>query len=226
MKGVLAKNFISHFNIVKWIRGDRNSYNRKYRTIGYRLVSVILWVLLIPINILDLLGVFILTDTLRRVAVQTRKLTEFELAEARKVFGDTLNYSMIRIRENSAMARRGAQYAKKNQLGFVLFRTVNFSRKLDHDRNSSDMPWLIHELTHVLQFRYIGTQYILEALRAQRNAGYNYQGVKGLQRAGSLEEFNLEQQADIIKHYYQAINQGGDVDVYIPFVEDVKEGKF
>lgn len=124
------------------------------------------------------------------------------------------------------MARLGARSAKKKHIGFVLFRTINFSRKLDHENYSGDMPWLIHELVHVVQFKHLGAQYIVEALRAQQTSGYNYKGKAGLLEASSLESFNLEQQADIAKHYYQTMRNHQDVEIYQSFIEEVRLGKF
>jgi hypothetical protein len=221
-----VNNFIAHYNLVKWIRGDRNAFNASYRTVLYRIVSGLIWFILIPIKILDAIGFFYLFDVLRRSLVKTRKMTSWEVDEARKVFGDSINWRQVRIREHSGMARLGAKSAKKKHIGFVLFRTINFSRDLDHENTSSDMPWLIHELVHVLQFRHLGAQYIIEALRAQQTAGYSYKGVDGLRKAKHLEQFNLEQQADIAKHYYQALRNDQNIRLYKPFIEEMKQGKF
>lgn len=220
-----VNSFISHFNVAKWVRGDRNSFNAKYRTWRYRFFSVLVWIVLIPIKVLDLVGVFYLIDLVRRLIIKPRKLTKFEIREAKLIFGDSINFKWIRIKENSRLARVGARYANKKQLGFVLFNTVNFSRELDHEKHATDMAWMIHELTHVLQFHHIGVQYIIEALRAQHNAGYSYGGKEALEIISSMENFNLEQQADIVKHYYQALKKKEDVGLYLSFIQDLKEGK-
>lgn len=220
------KSLIAHFNILKWIQGRRNSYNVAHRTFVYRFVSVLLWMLLVLIKVLDILGVFYLIDEIRKLVFKTRKLSEFEIQESRKVFGDEVNWKRVKVRENSWMAKRGAVYAGKKHIGFVLFRTVNFSRKLNHDDNKRDMPWLIHELVHVQQFKHLGFQYILEALRAQNTAGYSYDGVKGLSEVESLEQLNLEQQAEVAKHYYQRLIANEEVDRYRSFIEEIKQGVF
>lgn len=223
---MVVKRFIGHYNLIKWIRGDRNSYNASHRTFSYRFLSVVIWLVLIPVHVLDLIGFFLLFDLVRRIIYKTRKLTEFEKGEVKKVFGNSLNWEKTRIRENSWMAKVGAKSAKKNNIGFVLFNTINFSRELNHESRTSDMPWLIHEVVHVLQFKELGAQYIIEALRAQQSAGYGYDGKEGLLKASSLEGFNLEQQADIAKHYYQNLRVDGEVEIYLPFIAEIKRGHF
>jgi hypothetical protein len=104
------------------------------------------------------------------------------------------------------LAKLGAKSAGKKHIGFVLFRTINFTRPLNYNDGISDVAWLVHELVHVVQFEHLGVQYIFEALRAQRNGGYQYGGLSQLQKSRMVSEFNLEQQAEIEKHYYNAIN--------------------
>jgi len=89
------------------------------------------------------------------------------------------------------------------------------------------MAWLVHEMVHVGQFKHLGVQYIFEALRAQRHGGYSYGGLTQLQTSKHLFEFNLEQQADIARHYYKAlVTQSRNAEILKPYVEDIKSGKF
>jgi len=90
----------------------------------------------------------------------------------------------------------------------VTFHTVNFSRKIDAQPGTSDMSWLIHELTHVWQYERMGAIYMAKAIHAQDNAGYDYGGVEALEEnAGEgMLAFNLEQQGDIIRDYYNIRN--------------------
>ncbi|MCB9195882.1 MAG: hypothetical protein H6598_06635 [Flavobacteriales bacterium] len=217
-------NLIDHFRIRKLMGSERNSFNSAKHDLKYRLVSFLFWVILIPLKILDLFGVFTLIDLVRSIVLKTRSLQEVELVEIEKIFAHSLDYKKIRIREGSFLAKLGARSVGKKHLAFVLFRTVNFSRKIDQ-KNADDMAWLIHELTHVIQFEYIGIQYIVEALRAQNNEGYDYQGEQGLRSIRSICELNLEQQADVARDFYKRIISGMNVDLYKPFIEDMKKGK-
>lgn len=136
----------------------------------------------------------------------SRAMTDIEISEAKKVFGSSLPYKMIRIDEKSLLATLGARLNKNKHLGFVLFRTVNFTRKLDSKPGNNDMAWLIHELVHVWQAEHIGTDYIPEALHAQKTSGYGYGGTETLKKQWELEDFNREQQADIIRNAYRNLN--------------------
>lgn len=220
-------HFIAHFNIPLKLKGKRNQFNKKHRTIFYQIISICIWVILVPLKILDIIKVFYLIDFIRSLFITKRKLTPFEISEAKIIFGDAIDYNKIKIQENSILAKWGAKYAKKIHLGFVLFRTICFSRKLKHKQIPSDMEWLIHELVHVLQFEKLGVQYIFEALRAQKYGGYHYKGIDGLKSSKCLSDFNLEQQAEIAKDYYKLI-KSNDVHrkLYLPFIKDIRDGKF
>lgn len=172
-----------------------------------------------------MLRVFYLLDTVRRCFIKTRRLNLFEIEQAKSVFGNTIKWSAVRIREDSKLAKIGASYAGKKQLGFVLFNTINFTRRLDCEHSPKDMSWLIHELTHILQFRFIGVQYIIEALRAQHSSGYIYGGIDALKTVDHFENFNLEQQAEIVKHYYEYMMAKKEVGVFLPFIDELKRGK-
>jgi len=216
-----------HFNIPLLVKGQRNSYNKKYRTLGYQIISLVSWIIIIPFKILDLIWFYYLIDLIRGWLIPKRKLTEFEMSEATKVFGNSIDLNSVKIVENSWMAKLGAKSAGKDHIGFVLFRTINFTRPLDHSSGLLDMGWLIHELVHVAQFQQLGVQYILEALRAQKNGGYAYGGLAQLQKSKRYSEFNLEQQADIARDFYKAvITKSANENVLRRFIEDLRKGKF
>ncbi|MCB9198061.1 MAG: hypothetical protein H6600_06335 [Flavobacteriales bacterium] len=149
-----------------------------------------------------------------------------EVSIVEGVFESAFDWRKVHIREESGLARFGAKYAKKKHLGFVLFRTINFSRKLNCEESISDRSWLVHEMTHVLQFNELGAQYIIEALRAQNTAGYYYGGLEGLKQVEKLASFNLEQQADIARDYYKTQEKGGDTELYDPFIKQIRKAEF
>lgn len=90
---------------------------------------------------------------------------------------------------------------------------------------------LVHEVVHIWQYNRVGAAYIPRALAAQRSAmGYNYGGLRPLERGRSLEAFNYEQQADIIEDAYRLANgsparwHGFGVEVlpvYYPYLREV-----
>lgn len=124
----------------------------------------------------------------------TRRLTEREIALARSVFGDAIDYQKVRVDERSHIGCRQYRFA------YVGFYVVNAWGQLPD-------PILIHELTHVWQYQRLGSVYIPRALWAQRTAaGYDYGGTEALSQAlsqgKSLTDFNYEQQADIVADYF------------------------
>ena len=86
----------------------------------------------------------------------------------------------------------------------------------------------------VWQYASVGAAYIPRALAAQRSPeGYNYGGIGPLERSGSLEAFNYEQQADIIEDAYRLTSGhaaqwhgfGPEVlPVYFPYLAEVRKG--
>ena len=98
---------------------------------------------------------------------------------------------------------------------------------------------LVHELVHVWQFQHFGAVYIPRALKAQfTKEGYNYGGVEGLasafRKGKSIQDFNYEQQAEIISDYY-SIREGGlprwgngssnDLELYRYFHHQIRDKK-
>ena len=160
---------------------------------GYTLVN---WSTEFFFYLMDLFGVAEIYETIIDfVKFNTRPLTIEEIRLAQTIFGESLHYRRIRLDE--------AAYAgpKQQHFAYVSFFTVNSWGNL---RESI----FLHELTHVWQYQQLGAVYIPRALRAQfSKAGYNYGGLPQLhdfyKNKKKLEDFNLEQQADIIADYHR-----------------------
>ncbi|HUF37363.1 MAG TPA: hypothetical protein VMN57_02470 [Anaerolineales bacterium] len=140
----------------------------------------------------------------------TRRLTETEIAEAKRVFGDGLPYGRVRIDEWSLIAHYGAwDYRRRRKkqakdMAMTIYNTVHFSRRLNTGPGESDMDWLVHELTHIAQHEHAGGVFMAESLIAQGGQGYDYGGPDAL--AGrDFADFNREQQGDIAKDYYRIL---------------------
>jgi Ca2+-binding RTX toxin-like protein len=171
------------------------------------------------VNGLDLLPVPEIAETIADLLkVNTRGLTSEELAIAKSVFGDSINYDLVRIDEWSL------GNLVNGQRPFVTFHTIN-------SWGAMDDPTLIHELTHIWQFENFGAMYIPRAIDAQMSdAGYNYGGSNELlkrMRAGQgLTSFNYEQQAHIVEEYFAIRanpqhNDYQDLPLYAYFVKEV-----
>lgn len=147
-----------------------------------------------------------------------RFLTENELAEAKTVFGTTIDLAKVKIISNASLTVGGAAW--------VFYHTIRFPEQ-------PEMAWLIHELTHVWQAEQNGCSYLFEGgyLQASSFIGYDpyaYGGPEKLKSARAegktLTSFNIEQQADIVRDYYILLKSGKDTSVYAPFIADLRGG--
>ena len=182
-------------HLQKGLRNVRSAYREE-------MVSKILggktayWWLEMLLLLLDCLAIGELYETLIDFAkFNSRPLYAWEKKLARPIFGRSINYQRIRIDEYSVAGPRQFQFC------YVSFYCINSWGRMDNSL-------LIHELVHVRQYQKLGIVYIPRALAAQRSPeGYDYGGAQGLEAAllagRSFQDFNLEQQADIISDYYR-----------------------
>ncbi len=131
----------------------------------------------------------------RMIKWNIRPLTESEIFIGKSIFGDTINFELVRIDDNAKIG------TKKIALAYVSFNIINF-------RKSIKKEIFIHELMHIWQYQHFGSVYIGRAVKAQRSKeGYDYGGVvnlyKVMLRGGNLMDFNFEQQADIVEDYFK-----------------------
>jgi hypothetical protein len=177
----------------------------------------------------------------------TRKLTPYEIDEARKVFGDGLDYTRVRVVEENYfpnfVADIGArlQGAKRTwDNGITLANHVMFPRKVKTDQATveagdlMDIGWLMHELTHAWQYQRVGWRYLYETLSVQIKMGmaaYNYQGKFPTRAAAvrdacgcgqDIEHFNFEQQGDFSRDYYFALRANHEYDAWEPLIKSFK----
>jgi len=167
-----------------------------------------------------------------------RTLRYQEQQDAVRIFSGALNYTRIRIFEqkrwpgilasiSTCLTKSPPVRHNAVALGNWLF----FSRSLQTsggDDTLRDMSWLMHELTHAWQYQHIGLRYIVQALAAQLKLGskaYDYGGEAGLlaarARGQRLVEFNVEQQADIVCHFYARWKRGEPCDAWLPFLHEI-----
>lgn len=178
------------------------SHKTQYSKSVQILIMIGAWFGRLAHKIFDLVGLPEIMDFFWQIAkTRTRSLTATEIAEARKVYADSIPYQKIRIDEHSWIAHASAKWLKVRHMGIVLFHTINFTRPIHPAPGNGDMAWLIHELVHVAQMKYVGSQYLTEALHAQLTEGYNYGGPENLHHR-NFQDFNREQQGDIAKDYY------------------------
>lgn len=128
-------------------------------------------------------------ETLGGVEPVGRKLTDAEITELRKVYGDSIDYDKIRVKVGDDAMTVGAA------------RTIGNTIYIPEGKLTTDL--LVHESGHVWQFQHGGDDYMGEALFAQTfGEGYNYQ--QGIDEGKSWAELNPEQQAELLKDAYKA----------------------
>jgi hypothetical protein len=120
-----------------------------------------------------------------------RKLKDSEIAELRKVYGDSIDYSSVRLKEGNVglFGLTGRAFTHGNTIYIP-----NGSMPLTTDL-------LVHEMGHVWQHQNGGTDYMSEALWAQ-NVGDGYDFEKGLQEGKSWSQLNPEQQSELLQTAY------------------------
>lgn len=154
----------------------------------------------------------------------TRSLSNSEKRLAHSVFGQAIKLDLVRVDEKAYLGCR------THHVIYVSFYTINAWGTFRPDI-------LIHELVHVWQYQKMGSVYIPRALKAQRTREkYDYGGVSALRKCladgGTLHDFNLEQQAEIIADYF-CIRENippnwgkatiNDLPVYEFFLKEIRE---
>jgi type VI secretion system secreted protein VgrG len=129
-----------------------------------------------------------------------RKLTSGEIAMVRKVFGSSIDYSIVRVHGHGAYGDNYKDTAVTPD-GQIYFNAENY--KEDFSQESTwNQGWFMHEITHVWQHqkgfpvRKVGIKF--HALSSDESP-YNY-AVGGFYT--SFPEYNMEAQANLIEDYY------------------------
>lgn len=174
-----------------------------------------------------------------------RPLYAWEITEARRVFANQLNYERVRVHECASwpnfinrvgMRLKGMDVSKAAPNAITLGNHCYFPVRLLETPVPSGDPehykicWLMHELTHAWQFQHMGWRYLAMALYAQirfKSTAYQYGGESGLLKSFKsgqmLDFFNLEQQGDITRDYYQRLCVSEDVSAWLPYIQQIQK---
>jgi hypothetical protein len=129
-------------------------------------------------------------ETLGGIEPVGRKLSDAEIAELRKVYGDSIDYDKIRVKVGDDAMTVGGNA-----------RTIGNTIYIPEGKLTNDL--LVHESGHVWQFQHGGDDYMGESLFAQTfGEGYDYQ--QGIDEGKSWSELNPEQQAELLQQAYKA----------------------
>lgn len=144
---------------------------------------------------LHLLGIGHLFNWLSSLKSSVRPLTPAEVALAKTVYGESIDYSLVRIDERAWLGPRQFHFA------YVSLNMINTF-------GSMSAAHFIHEMMHVWQYQHLGIKYIPLALHAQHiGQGYDYGGEQALRKAVADDKdilsFNYEQQAEMMADYFR-----------------------
>ena len=172
-----------------------------------------------------------------------RRLFAWEIQEARRVFLDQLDYDAIRVHEctpwTDQINRLGTWIKRLPPptqhnavtLGNHCYFPVPLLKEPvpAHDPRLVQFSWLIHELTHAWQYQKMGWRYLGLALQAQLREGaeaYKFGNENGLieafNKGRKFSDFNLEQQGDIVRYYYERIARGQNIQAWRPFIAQLQ----
>jgi len=135
-------------------------------------------------------------------------MTEVEKNVVQNVFGKSIWYALVGLDDHSWPVKQGKAIA------YVSLHTINFQMNIpDHI--------LVHEMTHIWQYKKHGSCYIMEALYAQRwGGGYQYGGDDALLRNKDrgIAAFNFEQQAEIVEDGFKS----GFIGEFQGYIEEIR----
>jgi hypothetical protein len=143
-----------------------------------------------------------------------RPLDPSEIAAAREVFGDSLDYGQLFITRHSVIAFGNTSRTLGNEINLD---ESCFDQNLPPGTlvlSDAGRDTLIHEMTHAWQFQHSGLSYIPEALIAQweaatesgsRDAAYDYQEL--LDGKVPFDRWNPEQQAQFVQEFNQSLQR-------------------
>jgi len=142
-------------------------------------------------------------QTMLGIETPSRALTAQETSELRKVYGDSIDYSQIRIKEGNLGLANGLA---PHTVGNTIYIPPGW---LDPNNQTQRNDLLAHEAAHVWQYQNGGTDYIGESLWNQakgwlsgqsRNAAYEFE--TPIRNGKSWAELNPEQQAHLLEEAY------------------------
>jgi hypothetical protein len=143
--------------------------------------------------------------------VAARPLTPEEMADAKAIFGDSLDYSKITV-DGGSVASLGASRTTGNSVHL----TPDLFVPGGTDTTTEGRRVLVHEMTHAWQYQHQGWSYATEALWAQakagaagnRNTAYEW---KSLAKTGTAwKKLNPEAQAEAVEDYNRALHKAND----------------
>jgi uncharacterized Zn-binding protein involved in type VI secretion len=139
----------------------------------------------------------------------TRGLTPGEIEMATLVFKDAIDYGVVKVHQGGLFGLPTAKNTAMTPNGEIFFPEQAYQVDFSVAENK-DKIWFIHELVHVWQYQ-LGYGVKWHALDLAIRGGYGSNAtaydydLDGVDAGKTLAEFNMEQQGELISHYFDAL---------------------
>jgi Domain of unknown function (DUF4157) len=154
--------------------------------------------LFLPLFLLVMAGIFFLP-----LLFGTRPLSENEEETAGLIFGGSIDYEQVRIKNGGPLTWIYP--------GVTIGHIISFPRD-NYDENSrEDRALFLHEMTHVWQYEHIGLSYIPRALYEEIFQPDAYTVHYDAEK--NFLDYDVEEQAEIVAEYY--LTQKSEYEFYI-----------
>ncbi|MDI4166548.1 hypothetical protein QK414_26715, partial [Pseudomonas aeruginosa] len=138
-----------------------------------------------------------------------RALSEGEISLAKGVFGDSIDYSTVRLRDEDYVPWQGKDYVMAPN-GHIYF-GEELRGVADWSLESLQRQGLfIHEMTHVWQHQHGVNVLLVGAYQQARQFLLGDQYAYRLEPGKTLKDYNIEQQGDIVRDYFLEKNEFGE----------------
>ncbi|MBI1216105.1 MAG: hypothetical protein GC185_09845 [Alphaproteobacteria bacterium] len=134
-----------------------------------------------------------------------RPLTAGEIALAKTVFGDSVDYTAVRLHNKRIMPRGLQGSAQPVAVGNnISFPRTAYSEDFSREPVATKQADFIHELTHVWQHQNKVLSTPREAIKETLRHRFNYQAAYPykLEDGKDLTEYGFEQQAAMVEDYF------------------------
>ncbi|NMY72295.1 DUF2345 domain-containing protein, partial [Pseudomonas sp. WS 5414] len=136
-----------------------------------------------------------------------RALTEGEITLAKRVFGDSIDYDKVRLRDEDYVPWQGATYAISPN-GHIYFGESLRGVSDWSLEEPESQGFFIHEMTHVWQHQHGVNVLLVGAYQQVKQFLVSNQYAYHLEPGKTLKDFNIEQQGDIVRDYFMAMIKG------------------
>jgi type VI secretion system secreted protein VgrG len=142
-----------------------------------------------------------------------RELTPGEIKMCRPIFKDSIYYSEVKIHKGEWLPfDMQPDDTAMSPNGEIFFPTATYQEDFSKAQNPKDKIWFMHEIAHVWQWnrgyrgrlKAMGFLYGLVSWTSKRGTRLVYEYYYPENKYKKLSEFNMEQQAEIISHYFGA----------------------